>query len=71
LDLISKLLQYSPNLRFIPMEAIAHPFFDELRDPETKLPSGNPLPELFNFTQGIIKVFHVCRGSKYHNTRNT
>ena len=53
------------------MEAIAHPFFDELRDPETKLPSGNPLPELFNFTQGIIKVFHVCRGSKYHNTRNT
>ncbi len=33
------------------MEALCHPFFDELRDENTKLPNGNPLPELFNFTK--------------------
>lgn len=26
-----------------------HPFFDELRDPNTRLPNGRPLPPLFNF----------------------
>jgi len=35
----------------MPMEALCHPFFDELRDENTKLPNGNPLPELFNFTK--------------------
>lgn len=27
-----------------------HPFFDELRSPETRLPNGKELPPLFNFT---------------------
>jgi hypothetical protein len=27
------------------------PFFDELRDPSTRLPNGGPLPHLFNFTE--------------------
>ncbi|URE07708.1 shaggy-related protein kinase [Musa troglodytarum] len=49
-DLVSRLLQYSPNLRFTSLEACAHPFFDELRDPNTRLPNGNPLPPLFSFT---------------------
>ncbi|WOK99012.1 shaggy-related protein kinase epsilon [Canna indica] len=49
-DLVSRLLQYSPNLRFTAMEACAHPFFDELRDPNTCLLDGTPLPPLFNFT---------------------
>lgn len=31
------------------MEACIHPFFDELRDPNTRLPNGRPLPPLFNF----------------------
>jgi glycogen synthase kinase 3 beta len=26
------------------------PYFDELRDPNTRLPNGQPLPDLFNFT---------------------
>jgi serine/threonine protein kinase len=39
-DLVSKLLQYSPHLRFNALEACAHPFFDELRDPTCRLPSG-------------------------------
>ncbi|PKA52699.1 Shaggy-related protein kinase gamma [Apostasia shenzhenica] len=48
-DLVSRLLQYSPNLRCTAMEAMIHPFFDELRDPNTRLPNGRSLPPLFNF----------------------
>ena len=50
-DLVSKILKYSPDLRLPPLEAIMHPFFDELRDEDTKLPNGNPLPDLFNFSK--------------------
>ncbi|KQK12204.1 shaggy-related protein kinase kappa isoform X1 [Brachypodium distachyon] len=49
LDLVSRFLQYSPDLRCTAMEACMHPFFDELRDPNTRLPNGRPLPPLFNF----------------------
>mmetsp|Transcript_10585 Transcript_10585/g.24126 ORF Transcript_10585/g.24126 Transcript_10585/m.24126 type:complete len:358 (+) Transcript_10585:135-1208(+) len=49
-DLISKVLRYSPEKRLTPLEACAHPFFDELRDPSCRLPNGKPLPPLFNFT---------------------
>lgn len=31
------------------LDALIHPFFDELRDPNTRLPSGRFLPPLFNF----------------------
>ncbi|OIT30632.1 shaggy-related protein kinase epsilon [Nicotiana attenuata] len=81
-DLVSRLLQYSPNLRctsvsvtssvpvfslffsFPPvrssaanavLEALAHSFFDELRDPNTRLPNGRPLPPLFNFRPQELK----------------
>ncbi|VAH10360.1 shaggy-related protein kinase kappa isoform X3 [Triticum aestivum] len=49
MDLVSRFLQYSPDLRCTAMEACMHPFFDELRDPNTCLPNGRPLPPLFNF----------------------
>lgn len=49
-DLVSRLLQYSPNLRCTALEACAHHFFDELREPNACLPNGRPLPPLFNFT---------------------
>ncbi|KAI8572421.1 hypothetical protein RHMOL_Rhmol01G0196900 [Rhododendron molle] len=32
------------------LEACAHPFFDDLRQPNASLPTGQPLPPLFNFT---------------------
>ncbi|KAK4756526.1 hypothetical protein SAY87_006653 [Trapa incisa] len=54
-DLISRLLQYSPNLRSTALEALVHPFFDELRDPNTCLPNGRPLPPLFNFKTHELK----------------
>lgn len=52
IDLVSRILQYDPTSRVSPLEACAHPFFDELRDPNTVLPSGRKLPisRLFNFT---------------------
>jgi len=40
IDLVSKLLRYAPLKRLSPLEACAHPFFDELRDPAQRLPSG-------------------------------
>ncbi|XP_058104819.1 shaggy-related protein kinase alpha isoform X1 [Magnolia sinica] len=49
-DLVSRLLQYSPNLRCTALEACAHPFFDDLREPNAHLPNGRPFPPLFNFT---------------------
>ncbi|KAF3778282.1 Shaggy-related protein kinase zeta [Nymphaea thermarum] len=53
IDLTSRLLQYSPNLRCTALEACAHPFFDELREPNARLPNGRPLPPLFNFKQEL------------------
>ncbi|GMP74275.1 hypothetical protein CsSME_00031735 [Camellia sinensis var. sinensis] len=53
IDLASRLLQYSPSLRCTALEACAHPFFDELREPNVRLPNGRPLPPLFNFKQEL------------------
>ncbi|XP_061353219.1 shaggy-related protein kinase eta-like isoform X2 [Gastrolobium bilobum] len=51
IDLAQRLLQYSPSLRCSALEACAHRFFDELRDPNARLPNGRPLPPLFDFTK--------------------
>ncbi|KAL9322371.1 hypothetical protein ACSQ67_010424 [Phaseolus vulgaris] len=53
IDLASRLLQYSPKLRYSAVEALAHPFFDELREPNARLPNGRLLPPLFNFKQEL------------------
>ena len=57
IELISKLLEYTPTQRLSAIDAMVHPFFDELRDPNTRPPdSRHPngatrdLPELYNFT---------------------
>ncbi|XP_019433951.1 PREDICTED: shaggy-related protein kinase theta-like isoform X1 [Lupinus angustifolius] len=49
-DLASRMLQYAPNLRCTALEACAHPFFDDLRDPKVTLPNGRPMLTLFDFT---------------------
>lgn len=36
IDLISSLLEYTPTQRLSAIEAMCHPFFDELRDPNTR-----------------------------------
>jgi glycogen synthase kinase 3 beta len=63
IDLISKLLEYTPTQRLSAIDAMVHPFFDELRDPSTRLPdSRHPngatrdLPELYNFTHHELSI---------------
>lgn len=51
IDLISKILVYDPERRLKPLEAILHPFFDELRVEGTKLPNGEPMIDLFDFSR--------------------
>jgi glycogen synthase kinase 3 beta len=55
IDVVCRLLDYTPATRLTPLEACSHAFFDELRDPETRLPNG-PLPPLFNFTQQELSI---------------
>lgn len=46
------------NLLLLQLNALIHPFFNELRDPNTRLPNGRFLPPLFNFkSHGMI--YHV------------
>ncbi|KAJ2739727.1 glycogen synthase kinase 3, partial [Coemansia sp. BCRC 34301] len=56
IDLITKLLDYTPTTRLTSIQAMTHSFFDELRDPNTKLHSGQDLPELFDFTVEELSV---------------
>lgn len=56
IDLVSKFLRYDPTTRIDPLEALAHPFFDELRDPNVKLPNGKEPPPLFNFTDAELST---------------
>jgi len=49
IDLVSKFLKYAPAQRLMPLEGCTMPLFDDLRNPETKLPNGAPLPPLFDF----------------------
>lgn len=57
IDLVSKLLRYTPTTRLTPLEGCTHPFFDELRDPKATLPSGQPLPPfLFSFSESELAV---------------
>jgi serine/threonine protein kinase len=50
-DLVASLLKYDPSRRMLMVDALAHPFFDELRDPATTLPNGAALPPLFDFSE--------------------
>ncbi|TKA28915.1 Protein kinase gsk3 [Salinomyces thailandicus] len=63
IDLISRLLEYTPTQRLSAIDAMVHPFFDELRDPNTKLPdtrhsNGAPreLPNLFDFSHHELSI---------------
>ena len=39
-----------------PIYLLGHPFFDELRDKNTKLENGKNLPDLFNFNKTEMKI---------------
>ncbi|KAI8097050.1 kinase-like domain-containing protein [Halteromyces radiatus] len=56
IDLISHVLQYNPQSRPTASEALVHPFFDELRNPDTKMANGKDLPVLFDFTKEELSI---------------
>ncbi|KAL7546916.1 hypothetical protein ACHAWF_010242 [Thalassiosira exigua] len=51
MDFVGSTLAYDPERRVKPLEGCGHAFFDELRDERTRLPNGNALPPLFDFTR--------------------
>lgn len=53
IDLMSKVLVYIPGDRLKPTQALAHPYFNELRSQSFKM-SMEYMPDLFNFTQGFF-----------------
>jgi glycogen synthase kinase 3 beta len=63
IDLIAKLLEYTPTQRLSAIEAMVHPFFDELRNPDTRLPDSRhtnggtrDLPQLFDFSHHELSI---------------
>jgi glycogen synthase kinase 3 beta len=63
IELISCLLEYTPTERLSAIDAMVHPFFDELRDPSTRFPdSRHPngpvkdLPTLFDFSRHELSI---------------
>ena len=51
IDLVSKLLEYTPGARLSSVEAMVHSLFDELRAEGAKMPNGREFPPLFDFTR--------------------
>jgi protein brassinosteroid insensitive 2 len=49
-DLLDKIFVYSPSKRISPLQALQHPFFEDLRKEGFRMPGGRPLPGLFNWT---------------------
>ncbi|KAI0225800.1 glycogen synthase kinase 3 [Massospora cicadina] len=50
------LLDYTPTRRLTAVEAMAHPYFDELRQLGTRYTSDRPLPELFDFSEQELSI---------------
>lgn len=52
IELMNNILVYDPLIRSKPIKALLLPYFDELRDPNTKLPNGKSIPsEVFEFAK--------------------
>lgn len=63
IDLLKSMLEYSPEKRPTAIEVLTHPYFDELRNPDTTIPnwrspmeSDRALPPLFNFTEAELNI---------------
>jgi hypothetical protein len=50
------MLLFDPYKRTKPFHLLGHRFFDELRDKDTLLENGNPLPNLFNFNEQELRA---------------
>ncbi len=59
---VSKLLQYSPLRRYSALQALTHPFFDELREGTTTLPNGAQPPLSLSFPPSEHDPSHSTAG---------
>jgi glycogen synthase kinase 3 beta len=55
IDLLAAFLQYDPEARIQPLQACAHPCFDELRQERTRVEATQLPRDLFNLTQREAK----------------
>ena len=51
IDLVIKMLAYDPAERLQGIDALLHPYFDELREEGLMFPNGNCLPDVMNFSE--------------------
>ncbi|KAL9013010.1 MAG: hypothetical protein Q9173_002267 [Seirophora scorigena] len=63
IELIAALLEYTPTQRLSAIDAMCHPFFNELRDPQCRFPdSRHPnggskeMPRLFDFSRHELSI---------------
>jgi glycogen synthase kinase 3 beta len=57
IDLLKKLLVYEPDKRIKPLEAMLHPFFNELKDKHSTFPDGSGISsDIFEFSEAEISV---------------
>ncbi|XP_076683295.1 glycogen synthase kinase-3 beta isoform X2 [Andrena cerasifolii] len=71
MDLVARLLEYTPSLRMTPLQACAHSFFSELREEGARLPTGRELPPLFDFTEQELRILPILNSTlipKYMQT---
>ena len=52
IDLMMKVLVYSPKERIAPIDAMMHPYFNEIRNEKNKGDGKANLEHLFRFTSG-------------------
>jgi len=53
IDLISKMLRYTPTHRILPLESLCHHFFDSLRQNNTN--PGGPISSYFDFSASELE----------------
>lgn len=58
IDLLSKVLTYNPKKRIKPFEALAHPYFDDLRSQKLTI-NGRAVTDLFDFREAEIGAYQA------------
>jgi glycogen synthase kinase 3 beta len=53
IDLLQRILCYNPDERITPLEALMHPYFDELRKQRLTI-NGKKIVDLFNFNDAEL-----------------
>lgn len=56
IDLIDKMLIYNPEKRIKAFDALAHPYFDDIRKENFKIDNKKLTINLFDFSSGLINI---------------